>query len=79
MKECGPRDVASREPWVFPNNAPLQQRNDRNGRPATVDADSAHSSVAQAFEAQRLAIVREAGALFRERMRAMRALAKCGL
>jgi hypothetical protein len=33
-----------------PNNAPRQKRNDRIGRPATMDADSAHSSVAQASE-----------------------------
>jgi hypothetical protein len=44
-----------------------------------MDPNNARSSAAQAFEAQRLAVVREARALFRERMRAMRALAKCGL
>ena len=40
--------MASRGLHVFPNNAPDQKRNDRIGRPATMHANNAHSSVAQA-------------------------------
>jgi hypothetical protein len=41
--------MASRGLHVFPNNAPDQKRNDQDWK-ATMDANSAHSSVAQAFE-----------------------------
>jgi hypothetical protein len=42
--------MASRGLHGFPNNAPDQSANDRIGRPVTMHANNAHSSVAQAFE-----------------------------
>ena len=59
---------------AFPKERARPKRNDRIGKPATMHANNAHSSVAQAFEARRHAIVREARALFWQLMRALRAL-----
>jgi hypothetical protein len=39
----------SHGPQLFPKNAP-DKRNDRFGRPATMHANNAYSSVAQAFD-----------------------------